>query len=136
MLLAHVSDFHITAGPAEQSLVRPDAAEAARKVVADIAAFHPTIDAVVITGDVADGGVAADYRKVREILSPLSVPLLVVPGNHDQREPMREIFGDIVPFEESEFLCYQISVSGCRIIGLDSLVRGRVEGRLCERRLE
>ena len=41
MLIAHISDFHVFSIAPEATIVRPDAAAAARKVVADIAAFTP-----------------------------------------------------------------------------------------------
>lgn len=79
MLIAHISDFHVFAKTPETTIVRPDAADAARKVVADIAAFTPKIEAVMFTGDMTDGGAADDYALLGDILSPLDVPVFMVP---------------------------------------------------------
>ncbi|MBM6592991.1 phosphodiesterase [Microvirga pudoricolor] len=136
MLIAHISDFHVFSRAPETSLVRPDAAGAARKVVADIAAFRPRIDAVMLTGDLTDGGSTEDYALLRDILSPLSMPVFVVPGNHDKRPTLRAAFAGSIPFDDAEFLHYEAEVGGLRILALDTFVEGAVEGRLCRRRLE
>jgi len=135
MLIAHISDFHVFADRPETFLVRPDAAEAARRVVADMAAFCPAIDAVAFTGDLVDGGSAENYALLLRLLSPLSVPIFVVPGNHDGREHLRAAFAKRLPFEDEEFLHYETECRGIRILALDTLVAGRIEGCLCEKRL-
>ena len=96
MLIAHISDFHVFADAPETALVRTDAADAARKVVADIAAHQPVFDAVIFTGDLVDGGSTADYALMKDILAPLHMPIFVVPGNHDKRDSMRAAFQDTV----------------------------------------
>jgi Icc protein len=39
---------------------------------------------VLVSGDLADGGTPAEYERVRELLSPLPMPVHVLPGNHDR----------------------------------------------------
>ncbi|MET0743090.1 MAG: phosphodiesterase [Microvirga sp.] len=135
MLIAHISDFHVFAQSPETSLVRADAAQAAARVVADLAAFRPALDAVMFTGDLTDGGSAADYALLRDLLAPLAVPVFVVPGNHDKRATLREAFAGSIPFADPDFLHYEVAFGALRILALDTLVEGRVEGRLCSRRL-
>lgn len=130
MLIAHISDFHVFAHAPETSLVRADAADAARKVVADLAAFSPRIDAVMFTGDLTDGGSAEDYALLRDILSPLAAPLFVVPGNHDNRDGLRVAFGSDLPFGPGPFLDYEADCGDIRILALDTLKDGHVEGAL------
>jgi len=130
MLIAHVSDFHVFADAPETSLVRPDAAEAAARVIADLAAFSPRVDAVAFTGDLTDGGSARDYALLKRILAPLSMPVLVVPGNHDRREGVRAAFGDSLPFAPHGPLDYELQLGDVRVLALDTLHEGRVEGRL------
>ncbi|AGI66491.1 putative calcineurin-like phosphoesterase [Octadecabacter antarcticus 307] len=135
MLIAHISDFHIFAEAPETSLVRPDAADAARKVVADIAAFTPQIGAVMFTGDLTDGGSAEDYALLTDILSPLDVPVFVVPGNHDARPGMRASFAGKLPFEADPFLNYEAWFNDIRILALDTLWDGQIAGRLDQTQL-
>ncbi len=44
----------------------------------------PELDFVVVTGDIADHGHAAEYRVALEAFEQLPCPVLVTPGNHDQ----------------------------------------------------
>lgn len=130
MLIAHISDFHVFAQAPETSLVRMDAADAARKVVSDIALHQPAFDAVIFTGDLADGGSTEDYELLREILAPLRIPIFVVPGNHDNREGLRVAFQTTVPFKAGPYLNYEARVGDLRILALDTLVNGKGYGAL------
>ncbi len=130
MLIAHISDFHVFSEAPETSLVRLDAADAARKVIGDIASHQPKFDAVIFTGDLADGGSAADYALVKDILAPLDMPVFVVPGNHDDRAQMRAAFEDVLPFGRGPYLNYAAQLGDLRILALDTLVEGRVHGTL------
>jgi 3',5'-cyclic-AMP phosphodiesterase len=136
MLIAHISDFHIFADQPETSLVRLDAVSVARKVVADIAAFTPAIDAVMFTGDLTDGGSTADYALLRDILAPLTMPVFVVPGNHDKRAGLRAAFAQDLPFGSGPWLDYVTDLSDLRIIGLDTLREGQVAGALDHSQLD
>lgn len=130
MLLAHISDFHVFADRRETPLVRPDAEAAARRVVADLAAFSPALDGIAFTGDLTDGGSRQDYRLLKDILSPLKCPIYVVPGNHDKRAGLRAAFADALPFETTHFLNYETRLGNLRILALDTLIEGRGEGAM------
>lgn len=130
MLLAHISDFHVFADTPETSLVRLDAADAARKVVAHIAAHQPKIDAVFFTGDLADGGSSADYALLKDILSPFDVPIFAVPGNHDNRAGFRAAFSGVLPFSDGPYLNYEARIGDLRVLALDTLVAGQIHGAL------
>ncbi len=136
MLIAHISDFHVFHDRAETPLVRPDATRAARRVVEDMAQFSPGFDAVAFTGDLTDGGSAEDYGLLRDVLSPLKVPVFAVPGNHDKRTTLRSTFGDSIPFEEGHFLNYEAHLGFLRILALDTLIEGRSEGALAPASLD
>lgn len=135
MLIAHLSDLHLFADRPETAHTPPDIADRVRRVVADINRLPRRPDAVLISGDIADGGSARDYALARAILDRLEAPYLLVPGNHDQREPMRAAFADRVPFVEGAHLNLAARVGAVAVIGLDTTVPGRVEGRVCAERL-
>ncbi len=135
MLIAHLSDFHIFTGKPETSLVRADIIDVVRKIIADVVAFRPKIDAVMLTGDLADGGTDEDYATLRALLAPLPMPFFAIPGNHDKRETFRKGFQDILPFEDGPFLHYETSFQGIRILALDTLIDKSVKGALCPERL-
>ena len=110
--------------------MRADAADAARKVINDIANFAPRIDAVMITGDLADGGSEEDYALVKDILSPIKVPIFAVPGNHDARKGFKAAFEDTLPFVTGSKLDYATVCGDLRIIALDTQIEGKVHGGL------
>lgn len=130
MLIAHISDFHIFAEAPETSVVRSDTAEAARKVVADIAAFMPKISAIMFTGDLTDGGSPEDYALLAGILAPIDVPIFAIPGNHDKRDGIRAMFNKKLPFGPGPFLNYEGQFKDIRILALDTLLDGQIQGGL------
>lgn len=130
MLIAHISDFHIFSNEAETSIVRPDVAACVEKIVADIKAFSPKIEAVMLTGDVADGGSDEDYALVKSLLAPLDMPVYPIPGNHDDREGFRRAFAGEFAISPAGPVNYEARQGDLRILALDSLIEGRVEGEL------
>jgi 3',5'-cyclic-AMP phosphodiesterase len=130
MLIAHISDFHLFANEPETPPVRLDIERITRRIVEDLASFSPALDAVAFTGDVTDGGSIADYELLKDVLAPLKVPVLIVPGNHDRRANLRAAFADRLPFETGTFLNYETEIDGFRVLALDTLVEGQVAGAL------
>jgi Icc protein len=135
VLIGHLSDFHLFAKKPDTQLIRPDIADVLRRIFADVAAFEPAIDVVVLTGDLTDGGTAEDYALLRELLAPLSARVLAIPGNHDLRGNFRRAFSDILPFEEGEPAQYEVIHGGVRFLALDTVIENSVKGRLCPLRL-
>jgi 3',5'-cyclic AMP phosphodiesterase CpdA len=63
--------------------------------------------------------------------------MLAIPGNHDAREAMREAFaGHAGIGTDGPFLNIAGETGGLRLIGLDTTIPGRIEGLLCDERLE
>jgi len=118
-VLAHLSDPHIGATP--RSLDR------FRRVLAELDRL-PRLDALVITGDLADHGRPDEYAAFVASL-PAKVPTLVVPGNHDVRAH--------VPGAPPEGPVNRLlDVGDLRVVGLDSSIPGRDEGLLDPATLE
>ena len=135
MLLAQLSDLHACA-PGELAYGRVDTNAALAKAVDAVLRLDRRPDAVLVTGDLADKGVAAEYALVREELARLSLPTYVIPGNHDRREPLRAAFaGDGYLPTDGPFLHYALDLGPIRLIALDSLVEGQPHGELCALRL-
>ncbi|TMR07523.1 phosphodiesterase [Actinomadura soli] len=83
LVFAQLSDTHLDGGD-----LRLDRAA---RVMARVNALP--LDAVLVTGDIADHGTPAEYAQAREVLrSPH--PVLMCPGNHDARGPYREALLD------------------------------------------
>ena len=79
-VFAQVSDIHIDSGARS--------VERTRLVMEYLDALPGDLDAVLVTGDIADHGLDAEYESVRE-LTKSRHPVLICPGNHDDREAFR-----------------------------------------------
>jgi 3',5'-cyclic AMP phosphodiesterase CpdA len=65
------------------------------------------------------------------------MPVYLIPGNHDRRGALREVFGDWSTFgDDPEFIDFAADVGPAHLIGVDSVVPGRGHGALCARRLD
>jgi len=54
--------------------------------------MRPAPAMVVCSGDLVDGGADEEYAHLAELLAPLAIPFVAIPGNHDARAPMRRAF--------------------------------------------
>tara|TARA_R110002072_G_scaffold1114_3_gene9305 strand:+ start:446 stop:1237 length:792 start_codon:yes stop_codon:yes gene_type:complete len=128
--ILQISDTHIVP---EGALVsgRLETAEALARLITRINTVRDQIgpiDAVLVSGDLSDDGSAESYDRFKELLAPLDLPLLVIPGNHDAREPMRAAFADQLPLNGP--LDWVKQVGDLTMIGLDTLVEGAGNGTL------
>jgi 3',5'-cyclic AMP phosphodiesterase CpdA len=136
MLLAQISDFHIT--PRGKKLYdRIDTIGFLRKAVQHLNALQTRPDFTLITGDLVDAGSPPEYEMLRELVSGLAMPYALMPGNHDERGNLRRAFADhaYLP-KDGEFIQYTIEDLPLRLIALDSLIPGEGGGRLCQKRLD
>ena len=136
MYIAQVTDTHIDSrAKATYDLI--DTATSLESSVAAILDLGLDVDACLITGDLVHHGLRSDYELLRKIIKPLPMPIFMIPGNHDDRETMRDAFPDM-PWlsEHGQFIQYAIDDFPLRLIGLDTTVAGEDAGELCEQRLE
>jgi 3',5'-cyclic AMP phosphodiesterase CpdA len=90
---------------------------------------------VLITGDLTDDGDPRSYARVRELVAPLTVPVHPIPGNHDDRDALREAFADHPGLGGTDgFVQYATSCGPLRVLMLDTLVPGSPAGRYDEER--
>jgi 3',5'-cyclic AMP phosphodiesterase CpdA len=101
-----------------------------RKAVRRLNAMEPRPDVVLATGDLVEAGKRKEYKRLRGILSELSIPLYVIPGNHDEREAFREAFADHAYLPADGPLCYVVEDYPVRLIGLDTTVEDHAGGVL------
>src|SRR5207247_5299682 len=125
---------HIVA-PGELLYGRVDTADFLARSVAEINRLDPLPDVAVITGDLVDHGEPAEYEQLRTLLAPLAMPVFVIPGNHDAREPLRAAFAGDGYLPADGFLQYAIEDYPVRLVALDTLVPGEAGGLLCSERL-
>ena len=82
IVVAHLSDIHLDGS--EQR------ADRARRVIEYLNATPRPLEALLVTGDIADHGLASEYEEAREILSA-SFPIFTCPGNHDKRAAYQQV---------------------------------------------
>lgn len=128
VLLAQLSDLHICD---EWEGVDPVAQ--VERVVEAIRALPNPLDAVLVSGDLADDGSLESYARARELLERLDAPIYVLPGNHDDRGRLREAFG--LPGAGDEPVNYTAEVGQLRLVVFDSNVPGRDAGEYSQERL-
>lgn len=129
MLIAQISDLHVTAPGAR--LAAADSAATLALCVRDIARMDPQPDVVLATGDLVEDGTLAEYRRVRELLAAVAVPLYVIPGNHDDRRALRTAFADHAYLRSGEGpIHYAVEDYELMLLALDTLVPGTAGGAL------
>lgn len=104
-VVAHLSDCHIGA--------TDEAPGRLRAALDHVAACAPQPDVLVLSGDVTDHGFDAEYETLAEVLSTVTIPLVVYPGNHDVRTRFVHHVG---PAESV------VDVADHRVVALNSLV--------------
>jgi Icc protein len=134
MIIAQLSDPHIGV-PGTLLYGRVDTADFLARAAAEITQLEPRPDIVVLTGDLVAIGEPAEYDHLRRILAPLPMPLFVIPGNHDAREPLRAAFGGDGYLPPEGFIQYVVEDYPLRLVALDTHIPGENGGVLCAERL-
>ncbi|MDH2382251.1 phosphodiesterase [Bradyrhizobium sp. CER78] len=129
VLIAQISDLHIKP-PGTLAYGRVDTAKALERCVAELNAFEPAPDFVVISGDLVDTPSVEEYDYLKRLLAPLRMPFAGIPGNHDSREWMREAFPAAPYVRATGPLDQKIEVNGLDLLLLDSSVAGKPHGML------
>jgi 3',5'-cyclic-AMP phosphodiesterase len=125
MLIAHLSDPHITTGP-----LGGVPAAGLQLALARVMALRPLPDCVVITGDLTDHGRPDEYLALREIIGEFPLPMHLVTGNHDNRETLLDTFGGGPLLGGSMEAHYTVEYPEATVVVLDSLIPGSPAGRL------
>ncbi|MFF4802567.1 metallophosphoesterase [Streptomyces sp. NPDC001351] len=149
MRILHLSDTHIerTDAPNRHGV---NATDSLRLMLAELR-HQRDVDAIVVTGDLANDGAVEAYTTVRELLTefalPLNAPVFCTTGNHDEREAFGKVLGSghlaadggeraetVLESAAGERAAVSV-VGGWRFVTLDSLVPGKVHGWLGDEQL-
>ncbi|GAA3583959.1 metallophosphoesterase [Nonomuraea rosea] len=125
IVIAHLSDVHIGA--------TPESAGRAGSVMRYLDALPYDLDAVLVTGDIADHGRAEEYAEAGKLLTSRH-PVLIGPGNHDVREEFRRsLLGEQRPSAKP---INQVYRSDRAVYAMcDSSIPGQDDGHLDEETL-
>ncbi|MEV7601966.1 metallophosphoesterase [Kitasatospora sp. NPDC089797] len=131
LTIAHLSDIHL--GQVHDGDGGERARRRAEQVMAYLGALPGPLDAVLVTGDLADHGLPEEYRQVAEVLASPH-PVLTCPGNHDRREPYRQVLLGEQPSPEPVNRLHRLP--GADVLMLDSSVPGQDDGLLDDRTID
>lgn len=129
MLIAQISDTHIKT-PGRMAYGQVDTAAALSACINHLARQDTQPDLVLFTGDLADFGTAEEYAHFKTLLTPLNLPIYLLPGNHDNRDAMREAWPDAPWAAQQGPLHSAIEDWPIRIICLDTVRPGSGGGHL------
>jgi Icc protein len=119
-VIAHLSDPHL------------DGSEEARSRLRKITSYvrASSVDVVLVSGDLADHGLEAEYAELAGELA-FDVPVLVLPGNHDVSAPLRAGLASLVDSKGDGHPVHQSRDVGiARFVLVDSTVPGAGHGLL------
>lgn len=110
-----------------------DTNAALRKAVASINAGLPRlgeVDCAIVTGDLTDHGTPEEYAHFSQIMAELNLPWIAIPGNHDNREVMRDAFATQDWMPASGPIHWLRDFGPFAVVGLDTLLAGAHHGDL------
>src|SRR5882672_10163438 len=90
MLIAQLTDLHVRPhGVLANRVVETNAM--LERALKHVAALDPVPDAVIMSGDLTDMGLAEEYEILADLIRRhLKMPAYLIPGNHDRRETMKQ----------------------------------------------
>lgn len=129
--LLQLSDPHLFADESRE-LYGVNTAATFRATLAHALAVAPgPLDAILVTGDIAEDRDPATYAWFRSVIGEPGLPVLCVPGNHEDLGTMRSVLSE-PPLQ----YCGGASFGGWRIVMLDSHIPDHDAGRLDEGEFE
>jgi Icc protein len=135
MLIAQISDLHVAEADAPVRRFVDTNANLAR-ALAYIETMRPRPDLVVATGDLTDNGLPEEYRLLRALLDGFGIPLLLIPGNHDENEPLVEVFDNHAYLPRDGGPLQYVIEGDVRVVAVDTTRPGYHEGMLDAARLQ
>lgn len=116
MKIAHISDIHCNYGTDFNPKVYEKAVKIVNKLDSDI---------IFVSGDLTTDGLLPEYELAKEKLKEIEGKLVIVPGNHDERNLGFKLFPEF--FGETDFVHTYDDIN---LVGLASSEPDRDDGRL------
>ncbi len=133
-LLLQLSDLHLFAEP-DGLLREVPTRDSLGEVLEAVRGTGWEFDRVVVTGDFTHDERRETYEAAQELLEEWLDRCHVLPGNHDDRGLLREVFSGQAGGSDRG-ICFSQAVGGWRLIGIDTHVPGEVRGRVEQEMLD
>ena len=129
--LLHLTDPHLFSDE-RGALAGISTASTWRSVLEEVRGREALPDAVLVTGDLTHDQQVLTYRRLMADLQAFTVPVFVLPGNHDDVDVM----GSVFPPEGPVCWAPHARLGGWLMVMLDSTLPGSPGGRLNEGELD
>lgn len=133
MQIVQLTDLHLRA-PGKLLYRRIDTAAFLAAAIERINRLAPRPQRVVLSGDLVDRGTTDEYAHLRRRLGGLAVPWLLMPGNHDRRDALREVFPE-QDWQGGELCCQRADLAGLTLLLLDTVLPGAEGGEIGDAQL-
>lgn len=124
--IVQLTDLHLYKDP-QALLAGIETWKTFRSVLEQVRRDQADLDYLILTGDLAQDETVETYLMLREALGDWLDRCRIIPGNHDDRGNLREVFPEFFSADEGP-LTFTLTAGAWRIIGLDSHVPGEVRG--------
>ncbi len=128
--IVQITDLHLMADPRAE-LKGVCTRETLQAVLDVLRRDFSSAKRLIVTGDLAHDELRETYVALREMLGDWLPKLRLLPGNHENRDFMRQVFGDQVTVVDDRNV-FADTIGGWRLIGLDSQLVGEVRGQMGE----
>lgn len=129
----HLTDCHVVGSDAILYGMNPR--ERLRQAVASINSEHGDAEFAVVSGDLTHWGDEDAYQAFSELIKQLSMPYVLMMGNHDKTEAFTKYFSD-VPRDHSGFVQSIRDTEFGRCLFLDTSLTGTHAGSYCLQRID
>jgi len=129
LLLVQLTDPHLFAGEHEK-LLGLVTAHSLQQVIDLVRSEQPKIDLLLATGDLAQDGSTAAYRRFAQMTKALNAPARWTAGNHDDLKNLCEACSG------TDFLEAVTDIGNWRIVLLNSQLPGQSRGHLAPQELQ
>lgn len=126
-IIAQISDLHVQV-PGKLAYGVVDTTPLVAKAIAHLSRLKQQPDILVASGDLVQDGTLAEYQLLKTMLAPLRCPVYLMPGNHDHRHTLRQVFTSHTYFPQESHLSYAVEDYDLRLLMLDSIIPGKGGG--------
>ena len=135
MLIAQISDMHVVeTGKLCNGLIPSN--DMLIEAIERINFHSPTIDLIIASGDLTNNGTIEEYIALSKILDSANSPVLLIPGNHDNRENLRKVFSYHNYIPNHGNISYLIENYPIKFIGIDTSIQGMPGGEVSNEQIK